>query len=59
MRIKFLINADSEAVFVPADRQALLEQGDVVALDWVKDMVHETTVLYNELHNIVFPRSAE
>jgi hypothetical protein len=54
MQIRFRINNDSEAVFTENTRRALLEQGDIVALDWVKDMLYETTALYNELHEIVF-----
>lgn len=55
MQIRFRINGDSEAVFTEATRRALLEQGDVVALDWVKDIIGEAKRLYDDLHEIVFP----
>jgi hypothetical protein len=54
MQIRFRINNDSEAVLTEKTRRALLQQGDIVALDWVKDMLHETNHIYNELHGIVF-----
>jgi len=54
MKITFRINADSEAELTRKSRDELLAMGDVVALDWVKDMRHELDRFYDELHDIVF-----
>ena len=54
MQIKFNINADSEAEFHPETLRTLRGMGDVVALDWLKDVIHDSTRLYNELHDVVF-----
>lgn len=54
MQIKFNINADSEAVFHPETLRELRAMGDVVALDWLKDVRYETERLYSELHYVVF-----
>ncbi len=54
MQIKFNITAGSEAKFHPDTLTTLREMGDVVALDWLKDVRHETEKLYNELHDVVF-----
>jgi hypothetical protein len=56
MRITFCINNDSEAELTKKSRQELLDMGDVVALDWVKDMRHDLDKFYDELHDIVFSR---
>ena len=54
VKITFRINKASEAELTKKSRRELLEMGDVVALDWVKDARHELDRLYNELHDIVF-----
>ena len=54
MQITFKINAASEAVMAPASIKALREMGDVVALDWVQDVIREAQNLYEELHDVVF-----
>lgn len=54
MKITFRINKDSEAELTKKSRRELLEMGDVVALDWIKDARHELDRFYDELHEIVF-----
>ena len=57
MQITFRINADSEAVFAPATLKALREMGDIIALDWLLDVICHTQSLYEELHDKVFASS--
>ncbi len=54
MQIKFNINGDSEAEFHPETLRILYERGDVVALDWLRDVMYVCELLYAEIHCKVF-----